>query len=65
MRIYFEDLKPEIQMELVDELQTRIAEEERDYRDNAGDIGMEPREYLSEKAEHIINTRNWGVEMDF
>ena len=65
MRIYFEDLKQDIQSELVAELVTRLAEEERDYAEKAGDIGLDQMEYLSEKAAHIINARNWGVEMDF
>lgn len=59
MRIYFEDLKQDIQRELVSELVSRLAEEEGD---KAGDIGPD---YLSEKAAHIINARNRGVEMDF
>jgi hypothetical protein len=65
MKIYFEDLKQDIQTELIAELMTRLAEEERNYEEKAGDFGLEPQEYLSEKADHIINTRNWGVEMDF
>ena len=65
MRVYFEDLKQGIQRELVAELVTRLAEEERGYAEKAGDIGLDPNEYLSEKAERIINARNRGVEMDF
>lgn len=65
MRIYFEDLKQDIQSELVDELVARLAEEERDYPERAKDIGLDPQEFLAEEADHIINSKNWGVEMDF
>lgn len=65
MRIYFEDLKEDIQQDVVSELLQRIASEEPDYSDRAQDIGMNPQEYLSEKAEYIINTRNCGIDMNF
>ena len=65
MRVYFEDLKQDVQRELVGELLVRLAEEDRNYREKARDIGMAPDEYLEEMAEHVINTRNSGVDMEF
>jgi hypothetical protein len=31
----------------------------------AGEIGVAPDELLAEQAEHLINTRNCGVDMEF
>ena len=65
MRVYFEDLRQDIQMGIVNELLTRIAEEEQNYSEKAGDLGQDPKDYLSERAKYLINTRNFGVDMDF
>jgi hypothetical protein len=65
MRIYFEDLKDETRECIFGELLKRIADEEPDYSERAQDIGMNPQEYLSEKADYLIDTRNFGVDMDF
>jgi hypothetical protein len=65
MRIYYHNLKPEAQDEIFDELMVRLADEERDYIETARDIGMAPHDYLAEKVGDLINTRNYGVDMDF
>jgi hypothetical protein len=55
MRIYFEDLRRDIQDELVAEMMARLAEEGPDDSDDC----------LAERAAHVINVRNLGVDMDF
>lgn len=64
MRIYFEDLKDEVQRDIVEEVMLRLAREKDDFPEDANHV-TKPDPRLAEEAEAIISTRNYGVDMDF
>lgn len=65
MKIYYQDLKDEAQAELYLELEERMKRDEPDFEAKAQELGLKPYEYLAERVGELVNTRNWGVEMDF
>jgi hypothetical protein len=66
MRIYFQDLKEEIQKAVFEDLMETLEEEMLDYRERAEELGMDPQDYLKEEANRRIeSTANYGVEINF
>jgi hypothetical protein len=65
MRIYFQDLKAEVQEDIFYELVERVKGEEPNYQERAEELGMDTQDYLTEQADYIINTGNYGVDMNF